>query len=196
MRRPANPTGDILPSRTFTGSADAARRLCAQLVDGAIDQSTFLERCTRLTNAIVGSSRTGIWMFVDTGAGRVLRCLAMYDSVADRMTSVPDEKREVQPYFDELEQSGFVMAHNAQVHPATMGLLARRLSASGVRSLLASAFSVNGHLFGAFTCTQVGELREWTPRQLATLRQIGGPASLALYKASRFTPDTGLGPLI
>ncbi len=76
-----------------------------------------------------------------------------------------------------------------------MGLFARRLHGRGVRSLLASSFAVNGRLFGAFTCTQVGARQEWTSRQLGTLRQIGAQTSLALFKSSRFTPDTGLTPL-
>lgn len=183
-------------SRTFKGFVQEARYLTDQVADGAISVSEFLERCTRLTNAAVKCSRTGIWLFVDTSEGRVLRCLAMYDSIADRMTLVPDETRDVQPYFDALEQDGFVSASDATLHPATAGLLGSRLRSNGVRSLLAASCSVNGHLYGAFTCTQIGEPREWSGRQLAMLRQIGAPASLALYRASRYTPTTGHGALL
>ena len=190
------------PSRTFTGFANESRLLCNQLLDGAIETATFLERCARLTNAVIGCSRTGIWIFVPTAAGQILRCLAMYDADADRMTTVPDEKREVQPYFEALETQGFVSASDADLHPATAGLFsplresARRPGRARVRSLLAASCAVNGHLFGAFTCSQVGERKEWTPRQLGMLRQIGAPASLALYRASRYTATTGFGPLV
>ena len=172
------------------------RSLCAQLADGRCDRATFLERCARLTNATVGCSRTGIWMFVDTAEGRILRCLAMYDAVNRRMAHVPDETNEVGAYFKALEEDGYVVASDAHEHPATAGFFAQRLGARGVRSLLASSFSVNGQVFGAFTCTQVGEKMAWSAKQLAALRLIGGPASLALFKESRFTPDTGLGPLV
>lgn len=120
----------------------------------------------------------------------------MYDSVGDRMTTVPDERRDAQPYFDALEKEGFVSAADAMLHPATAGLLGRRLKGNGVRSLLAASCEVNGHLYGAFTCTQIGKPKEWTGRQLAMLRQIGAPASLALYRASRYTPTTGHGALL
>lgn len=135
-------------------------------------------------------------MFVETAEGRVLRCLAMYDAIGDRMALVPDEGNEVQPYFSALDKTGFVSAVDVGLHPATKGLFAQRLSGNGVRSLLAASCSVNGHLFGALTCTQVGERKEWTAKQLAMLRQIGSPASLALHRASRFTANTGHGLLL
>jgi GAF domain-containing protein len=184
------------PSRTFMGLTDEVRRLSGKLVDGSIERSDFLECCTRLTASAIGCSRAGIWLFVDTAEGRVMRCLAMYDSVNDRMTTAPDEKVAVEAYFDAFDESGFVMADDVHSHPATAGLFARRLGTMGVRSLLASSFSVNGHLFGTLTCTDVGKSSTWTSRQLAMLRQVGGPASLALYKTSRFTADTGFAPLI
>ena len=73
---------------------------------------------------------------------------------------------------------------------------ARRPGRARVQSLLAASCAVNGHLYGAFTCSQVGERQAWTARQLAMLRQIGAPASLALYRASRYTANTGYGPLV
>ena len=184
------------PSRTFLGLTDEVRRLSGKLVDGSIERSDFLECCTRLTATSIGCSRAGIWLFVDTAEGRVMRCLAMYDAVNDRMTTAPDEKVAVEAYFNAFDEAGYVMADDVHVHPATSGLFAKRLGTMGVRSLLASSFSVNGHLFGTLTCTDVGKSTVWTPRQLAMLRQIGGPASLALYKTSRFTADTGFAPLI
>lgn len=193
MKHGAEPFQSVLPA---TAVVTETRALCAKLVDGAMNRQVFLERCARLANQAVGCSRTGIWLFVDEADGRILRCIAMYDARADRMTHAPDERREVQPYFDALETEGYVSASDTLSHPATAGLFGSRLNDRGVQSLLASSFAVNGHLFGAFTCTQVGARQEWTSRQLGTLRQIGAQASLALFTSSRFTPDTGLAPLL
>ena len=178
---------------TFQGFTTEARNLCDQLSLKRIDTVTFLERCSRLTSAAIGCSRSGIWVFVDTSEGTLLRCLSMYDAVEDRMKKVADERREVQPYFAALERDGYVSADDADYHPATNGLAGLKTERKSVQSLLACSFAVNGHLFGAFTCTQIGARKEWTPRQLAMLRQIGGPASLALYRASRHTLTTGFG---
>jgi hypothetical protein len=46
--------------------------------------------------------------------------------------------------------------------------------------MMASSFSVNEGLFGAFTCTQAGCAMEWSRPQLNVLRQIGSRTSLAL----------------
>ena len=173
-----------------------ARRLCSMLDNAEIQRHTFLEKCTSLVAAAIGCSRAGIWIFMDTDAGQILRCVAMYDNIAKRMTHVPDETDSVGPYFQALVHSGFVMANDATSHPATAAFFSKSLAVNGVQSLLAVSVSVNGELYGAFTCTEVGRHAEWTSAQLALLRRIGPPLSMALYKASRFTPDTGLGPLI
>lgn len=119
----------------------------------------------------------------------------MHDANMNRMVKVPDETEEVSNYFDALETDGFVLANDASTHPSTRGFFANRLALNRITSLIASSVSVNGCLYGALTCTQIETPRTWTQRELSYLRQIGGPASLALHKASRFTPDTGLGPL-
>jgi GAF domain-containing protein len=157
------------------------QRMCARLENGEVDGPAFLEQCTRVVAATVGCSRAGVWVFRDTVRGRTLHCLALYDGVADRMTSVEDEAGlHVLTYFQTLEQVGYVMAVDAQTHFATSGFFNDRLQPNGVRSMLAAGFSVNGRLFGAFTCTQVGRPMEWSRSQLDVLRQIGHRASLAL----------------
>ena len=61
---------------------------------------------------------------------------------------------------------------------------------NGVRSLMASSFSINGCLFGAFTCTQVERAMNWTPLQLVMLKRIGARVSLALANAMRTSQPT------
>jgi GAF domain-containing protein len=168
------------------------QRLCAKLENGEVDGTRFLEQCTQLVVSVVGCSRAGIWVFQDTARGRTLHCLAMYDGVAEHMTMVQDEAGEhVGTYFQTLEQVGYVTAADAQTHFATAGFFADRLKPNGVRSMMAASFAVNGRLFGAFTCTQVGRQVEWSRQQLNALRQIGSRASLALsaYEA-RTSLDT------
>jgi hypothetical protein len=56
---------------------------------------------------------------------------------------------------------------------------------------------VNGKLYGAFTCTQVGDQIEWARPQLNVLRQIGSRVSLALVThAARAELDTRPAPFI
>jgi GAF domain-containing protein len=122
--------------------------------------------------------------------GSVLRCLSLYDATRDHMTRVPDEtSQQVGAYFEALKQVGHVLANDARTHPATAGFFSDAISANGVRSLMAASFSVNGCLFGAFTCTQT-EVTDWSPAQLATLKRMGARVSLALANASRTSQYT------
>ncbi|MDP3823534.1 MAG: GAF domain-containing protein [Burkholderiales bacterium] len=164
--------------------------LCGQFDRKELGASSFLEKCTRLIAAIIGCDRVGVWLFEEAADGRVLRCLSLYDGIKDRTTLVPDETSvQVGAYFEALERVGHVVANDARTHPATAGFFSERVSGNGVRSLMAASFSVNGCLFGAFTCTHVG-IAEWSPVQLATLKRTGARVSLALANASRTNQPT------
>lgn len=170
--------------------------ICARLYRGEITRDAFIEECVRLACRQVGCSRVGLWIFIDSERGRVLRCLGMYDGIGDRMCSVADEtESDARPYFAELESAGHVLANDARNHPATRDFFQNHLNANGVRSLMAAAFALNGKLFGAFTCTQVGEPMAWAPRQLVTLTKIGTRATLALAAASPRQLDSFFSPL-
>ncbi len=177
-------------------SAVEVRRLCAQVEHRNISVPEFVASCARLIAETVDCSRAGIWVFEESSLGRSLRCLAMHDNVSQRLVRVPDETGDtVSAYFQALERGGHVMAYDARTHPATSGFFAEHLEVNGVRSLMAVSFAVNGTLFGAFTCTQVGSRREWTSAQLSQLRLIASKVSLALADAVRCAADTLPAPL-
>lgn len=167
------------------------QRLCADFDHREIKRSEFLDRCTRLVASTIGCSHAGVWVFRGEESERILHCLAMYDATRDRMTQVPDEEGPpVAEYFLALEQTGHVIATDVQQHFATSGFFERFLKTNDVESLLAAAFSINGKLYGAFTCTQVGSAMEWSRQQLTALRTIGSRVSLALANAERSPTDT------
>ena len=164
--------------------------LCSDFDRGELGRARFMEACTRLIAAKIGCSHVGIWLFEDVTDGRALRCLSFYDGAKDRMTRVPDDtSSQVGAYFEALEQVGHVLANDARTHPATAGFFSDGVDANGVRSLMAASFSVNGCLFGAFTCTQT-QVTEWFPAQLAELKRMGACVSLALANASRSSQPT------
>lgn len=169
--------------------------LCAQLNCGEITRLGFVEECAKLTSRQVACSRAGLWVFIDSPQGRLLRCEGVYDRVADTVVQVPDESEERSgPYFLELERAGYVLANDARTHPATRSFFEDHLQSNGVQSLMAAAFSLNGRLFGAFTCTEVDQAVTWTQRQLAILTKIGSRATLALASSPRFL-NSMLAPL-
>ena len=172
------------------------QRLCADLEQRDISRSVFLERCAKLVAAAISCSRAGVWLFQGEKPALRMHCLVMYDAVGRRMTNVPDEEGPpVSDYFLALEQTGYVIAADVRLHFATAGFFEQWLKVNDVRSLLAEAFSINGQLFGAFTCAQVGVPAEWSRSQLSTLRSIGSRASLALANSDRTATETQPGLL-
>ena len=191
---PSSPGFQALPppgQSVIMAHALDVQTLCGRFDRREIDHDRFIEECTRLIADAIGCSRAGIWLFEEGANGHLLRCLGIYDRRQDGMVVAPDESSlQVGTYFDALERAGHVLAVDVRSHPATAGLFGDQLSVNGVRSLMASSFSINGRLFGAFTCTQVEDSMRWTPPQLAKLKGIGTRVSLALANAARTSQST------
>jgi hypothetical protein len=160
---------------------DEIEMLCCRLRLDQITRMEFIERCVRLASRNVGASRSALWIFIDTASGRALRCVAMYDRASDDMVKVrPHSRESADLFFDELLNSGQVVAHDARNHPATRGFFADVPVGRSVQSLIATPFSVNGRLLGAFACTQLGDCVHWSLQHLFMLRRISIRATLAM----------------
>jgi hypothetical protein len=172
------------------------QRIAGRLERGDIDNAQFLELFARFMAGHIGCSRAGVWIFLDTPAGRTLRCVAMYDAQADRMVPCDDlSNSTVGAYFEALERDGTLNASDARSHPALSGFVDNYLLPLDVHSVLEVCFSVNGQVFGVFSCEQVGAPISWTKAQLQALRQIGSRASLSLMHSVGTNFDTAPGAL-
>lgn len=170
--------------------------ISGRLERGEIDSAEYLQQLTRFVASQIGCSRVGVRVFIDTPQGRALRCVAMYDATLDRMVSAADMHNADQgPYFERLLQDGCVSAAHARIDPVTAGLLDEYLLPADVSSLMDMCFSVNGVLFGTFSCEQVGTPADWSQRQLQSLRKIASRASLSLMHAVSASVDTTPGAL-
>jgi GAF domain-containing protein len=178
---------------TFIAEIDT---LCTGLHSGELARQQFIDECARLACTAIGSSRCGLWVFSEIPSGSVLRCLGMYDNESKRMVQVEErQQKDSSDYFHALKSVGHVVALDAQNHPATRSFFDEHLRPLRVVSLMSVAFSLNGELFGAFTCSQVGAPAKWTSRHLAVLTRIGARATLALAAASPSQLNTLFGEL-
>lgn len=167
------------------------QEICGRLDRGEIDRVRFLEDFVRALADLIGCTRAGVWVFLDTADGRALRCLAMYDRRLDRIVGAADMLNAAGgPYFDTLLSDGCVIAPDARTHPATTVFLQEYLAPLDIHSVLDVCFSVNGVLFGTFSCEQTGTPMAWTHRQVQLLRQIGSRGSLTLLHAANAQIDT------
>ena len=170
--------------------------ISGRLERGEIDSARYLEELMRFVAAQIGCSRAGLRVLVNTGKGRVLRCVAMYDAVLDRMVGAVDILHpDGGPYLERLQRDGSVTIGQAATDPVTAGALGEYLEASKIVSLMDMSFSVNGVLFGTFSCEQLGTPVEWTQRQLQALRKTASRASLTLMHVVNVNVDTAPGAL-
>jgi len=66
------------------------QEICGRLDRGEIDRDQFFEQLTRAVADLIGCTRAGVWIFLDTAEGRALRCMAMYDRRVDRIVGASD----------------------------------------------------------------------------------------------------------
>ena len=145
--------------------------ISGRLERGEIDSARYLEELTQFVASAIVCSRAGVRLFVDTPGGRVLRTVAMYDATLDQMISVADIfDVEVSLYFEQLLHDGSVLISDARTDPVTAGAMRDYVREANVTSLMDMSFSVNGVLFGTFSCEQTGPPTDWTQRQLQSLR--------------------------
>jgi hypothetical protein len=169
--------------------------ISGRLERGEIDSAQFLDQLMRFVAAQIGCPRAGLRLFIDTEQGRVMRCVAMFDAGLDRMVAAADIPHAAgSRYFEQLQRDGCVTATRAS-DPANSRALSEYLAASQVSSLMDMGFSVNGVLFGAFSCEQLGPPVEWTQRQLQALRKTASRASLTLMHVLSNSVDTAPGAL-
>lgn len=169
----------------------ALQRICGLLDRGEVDRATFLALLCRHVVQAIGCSRAAVRMLVQSREGTALHCIAMHDAAGDAPSTVPDMvSRDPTPYFESLLRDGCVLATDAWHDPGTAPFVDSYLAPMDVRSLLDVGFSVNGALYGSFSCEQVGETRAWSPQQLMLLRQIASRVSLTLMHAITSEIDT------
>ena len=170
--------------------------ISGRLERGEIDSAQYLEQLMRFVAAQIGCTRAGLRLFIDTPAGRALRSVAMYDAAQNRMVAPADIIHAgTDPYLERLQHEGNVAVSDAATDPVTVGALREYVLANGIVSLMDMSFSVNGVLFGTFSCEQLDKRVEWTQRQLQSLRKIASRASLTLMHVVNASVDTTPGAL-
>ena len=170
--------------------------ISGRLERGEIDSAQFLDQLMRFVAGRIGCPRAGLRLLVDTEQGRTLRCVAMFDASLDRMVAAADIRHAPDDlYIEQLQRDGNITVTRSPTDPLNTGALGTYLAATQTSALMDMGFSVNGALFGAFSCEQLGTPTEWTQRQLQSLRKIASRASLTLMHVLSNSVDTAPGAL-
>jgi hypothetical protein len=172
------------------------QEISGRLERGEIDSAQYLDQLMRFVAMQIGCPRAGLRLFIDTEQGRTSRCVAMFDASLDRIVSAADILHAANSaYIEQLQRDGSVTVIRATDDPVDSGALGEYLAASQVVALMDMGFSVNGALFGTFSCEQLGTPLDWTQRQLQALRKIASRATLALMHVLSMSVDTAPGAL-
>ena len=170
--------------------------ISGRLERGEIDSTQYLGQLMRFVVSRIGCARAGLRLLIDTEEGRTMRCAAMYDASVDRMVAAADiYHAHGDRYFERLLHDGYVMLSNRRNDPVHSVALDAYLTAAGVVSMMDMGFSVNGVLYGTFSCERIEEPGEWTQRELQSLRKIASRASLTLMHFINTAVDTAPGAL-
>lgn len=173
----------------------ALQRICGLLDRGEITLAQFLTQFAARMVQDIGCSRAGVRMLIQSKDGPALRGAGLVDTTGTPVR-VPDMSGlDDGPYFATLLREGCVVSPDCLNDPVTAALVPQYLAPQDVHSLLDVSFSVNGVLYGTFTCEQVGQKQAWTPQQLTLLRQIASRVSLTLMHTITANIDTTPGAL-
>ncbi|HJW10615.1 MAG TPA: GAF domain-containing protein [Albitalea sp.] len=165
------------------GDLAAIDLLCNRHDAGEVDGRAFLAGLPALVAQAIGCSRAGVRVAVETPAGRVLRAVTMHQRSVGRLVEVPDLAGDgVEPYLESLARQGGVIAPDVNSHPRVLRLLRGYAESQQLRSLMDAGISIDGMLYGALSCEQLGSPQQWSPRQLHLLRRVALRASPALVR--------------
>ena len=128
-------------------------------------------------------SRVSLWRFDGAPGALRLLCLASKATGAALVTSERClHEAEYRDYFDVLVRTGTYASHDAMHDPHLQPMRENYLLPGKVLSMLDSAFTVNGRVYGMVCCEQTDRRREWHAEEIRDLRAL--VAKLALLMAA------------
>ena len=155
--------------------------LCARLHLDQISRGQFVEQCIRIASLNVGTTWAALLIFGVDDADKSLRCIAKYDRRLDAMDAGAGRRHACAgPFIDALTTSGHVLTNEPGSCPSTRDLCHSSPFEAGIHSLIATPLSINGRLFGAFTCTHDDPAVRHSVQHLFLLRRISVRATLAM----------------
>lgn len=170
----------LAPGNSF---ALSIRYLGSSLVSGLLSPREFKSQLCEALVKHFGCSQVGVWLFVEEADGRRLRCVGTFVTGSGYVEGGGELKEdEYRVYFRELLRRGAYASYDVLEDPNLQGLVEPYFIPSGVRSLLDTAFQVNGKPMGVICIEQTGKPRHWDGVEKSQLRQAGAAVSLAIAR--------------
>jgi signal transduction histidine kinase len=162
----------------------ALNALSRHYVEQYADVDAMLRDVTRVVADTLLVDRTSVWRFAR--GQTTLTCRQSFDRRGDGVQAATELSRDRHlAYFEALEGSDAIDAHDARTDPRTQPLADEYLIPLGISSLLDVPIGGHGRAQGALCCEHVGGLRRWTADEQTFLVAVSNLVSALVAQIDR-----------
>lgn len=137
------------------------------------------------------SERVSIWTLGPDG--EVLELVDLFErSTQHHASGMVLERSAFPEYFEGLQESRVIAAHDAVRHRSTCKLAQDYLIPMGITSMLDAPILLQGHTVGVLCCEHTGPKRIWTPEEQSFGASLADFAALALELQQRYRLEENL----
>ena len=138
----------------------------------------IIEQALREAQQILQTSRVSLWLFNNDKSAINLFSLCQEGTLSTPEITI--YKADFPTYFSMIQTNSFIIANEAQNHPATTEFSKSYLIPLGIMSLLDAPVRIQGLPVGVICCEQVNTLREWTNEECNYIQGIADLCAKAI----------------
>ncbi|WP_114327265.1 EAL domain-containing protein [Candidatus Colwellia aromaticivorans] len=154
-----------------------------------LGKETFLDQNDAFTKIITVDaqqlevSRVSVWLFNEDRTAFICQALYSHGELATELLTL--QTLDYPRYFEVLNDTGFIVANDAQHHPSTQELREGYLIPLGITSILDTPIRIKGKLVGVTCHEHIGPKRTWTTEAEDFARSISDLFAQVLLESER-----------
>jgi serine/threonine protein kinase len=150
--------------------------------------SQIFHRMIEVSAQTLGVERVSVWRYTEDR--RAIRCHLLYELSANRTSSGMELQADAFPsYFEALNTSEVIAAHDAREDPRTHEFTETYLSPLGIGAILDAPLHVSGEMHGVVCHEHVGSPRKWMPDEQVFAVAIANLVSQAISQGDLRQPS-------
>ena len=162
-----------------------------RFTEGELDEVTRL--ITETASRVMHCQRTSIWRYAESGEGKSIECLTLYDATTGEYSSggVLTEN-DAASYLNGLDRESLIVINDVATDPRCVELNQAYLPSQNISSMLDAPFQYNGKLGGVICCEHVGEKRRWTDSEQHFAANMASLVTIAMERNTRRETESQL----
>lgn len=176
--------GGESPATRLQRQRDALVRLTVETAASGADHGAALALITEIAARTLNVERTSVWRY-DEDRGSI-RCVDLFERRDGRHSEGEVlERANVPRYFEVLEQSDVIAAHDARADLRTSEFGESYLVPLGITSMLDATIRLGGRVDGVLCHEHVGPMRLWEPDEESFAVSVANIVALVLERWER-----------